>query len=154
MAGDALLVGIDLGREPVPDETTACRLRHRLAAHDLGRRLFDAVPRHLAENGLRLATGTIVDAVLTKAGIIAAPSSTKNARKARDPAMHQTRNGNQGYFGMKAHLARDSRTRLIHAAAAPPANVADSPRERTTLMLERSFPSVSWAHSYPATRAF
>ena len=64
------VVGIDLGRAPVPDETTACRLRHRLEAHDLGRRLFDAVQRHLAENGLKRATGMIVDAVLAKAGII------------------------------------------------------------------------------------
>jgi IS5 family transposase len=92
-------VGIDLGREPVPDETTACRFRHLLEEHDLGRRLFDEVQRHLAENGLKIATGTIVDAT-----IINAPSSTKNAEKARDPEMHQTKKGNQWYFGMKAHF--------------------------------------------------
>jgi len=114
-------VGIDLGCEPVPDETTVCRFRHRLEAHDLGRRLFDEVQRHLAANGLKVATGTIVDAT-----IIAAPSSTKNAQKARDPEMHQTKKGNQWYFGMKAHLGVDSRTKLIHAAVATPANVADS----------------------------
>ena len=114
-------VGIDLGREPVPDETTVCRFRHLLEEHDLGRQLFDEVQRHLADKGLKVATGTIVDAT-----IISAPSSTKNAAKARDPEMHQTKKGNQWYFGMKAHIGVDSRTKLIHAAVATPANVADS----------------------------
>ena len=68
-----------------------------------------------------MATGTIVDAT-----IISAPSSTKNAKKARDPEMHQTKKGNQWYFGMKAHIGIDSRSKLIHVAVATPANVADS----------------------------
>jgi IS5 family transposase len=114
-------VDIDLGREPVPDETTVCRFRHLLEAHDLGQKLFDEVQRHLAAKGLKVATGTIVDAT-----IINAPSSTKNADKARDPEMHQTKKGNQWYFGMKAHFGVDSRTKLIHSAVATPANVADS----------------------------
>ena len=114
-------VGIDLGREPVPDETTMCRFRHLLEKHDLGRRLFDEVRRHLAEKGLKVATGTIVDAT-----IISAPSSTKNAAKARDPEMHQTKKGNQWYFGMKGHFGVDSRLKLIHSVAATPANVADA----------------------------
>ena len=114
-------VGIDLGREPVPDETTVCRFRHLLEAHDLGRQLFDEVQRQLAAKGMKVATGTIVDAT-----IINAPSSTKNAEKARDPEMHQTKKGNQLYFGMKAHFGVHSRTKLIHAVAATPANVADS----------------------------
>jgi len=114
-------VGIDLGREPVPDETTMCRFRHLLETHDLGRRLFDEVQLHLAAEGLRIATGTIVDAT-----IISAASSTKNAAKARDPEMHQTKKGNQWYFGMKAHLGVDSRSKLIHAVVATAANVADS----------------------------
>jgi IS5 family transposase len=103
-------VGIDLGREPVPDETTVCRFRHLLEEHDLGRPLFDEVQRQLAAMGLKIARGTIVDAT-----IISAPSSTKNADKARDPEMHQTKKGNQWYFGMKAHFGVDSRTKLIHA---------------------------------------
>jgi IS5 family transposase len=70
--------GIDLGREPVPDETTMCRFRHLRETTDLGRRLFDESQRHLAAKGLKVATGTIVDAT-----IINAPSSTKNANKAR-----------------------------------------------------------------------
>jgi IS5 family transposase len=114
-------VGIDLGREPVPDETTVCRFRHLLEEHDLGQQLFDEVQRHLAAKGLKVATGTIVDAT-----IISAPSSTKNADKARDPEMHQTKKGNQWYFGMKAHFGVDSRTKLIHAVVTTPANVADS----------------------------
>ena len=113
-------VGIDLGREPVPDETTVCRFRHLLETHDLGQQLFDEVQRHLTATGLKVATGTIVDAT-----IISAPSSTKNAKKARDPEMHQTKKGNQWYFGMKAHIGVDSRSKLIHAAVATPANVAD-----------------------------
>ena len=114
-------IGIDLGREPVPDETTVCRFRHLLEQHDLGRPLFNEVQRHLAAKGLKIVTGTIVDAT-----IINAPSSTKNANKARDPEMHQTKKGNQWYFGMKAHGGADSRTKLIHAVIATPANVADS----------------------------
>jgi IS5 family transposase len=94
-------VGIDLGCEPVPDETTVCRFRHLLEEHDLGRRLFDEVQVHLAAKGLKVATGTIVDAT-----IINAPSSTKNADKARDPEMHQTKKGNQWYFGKKGHFGR------------------------------------------------
>ncbi len=113
--------GIDLGREPVPDETTVCRFRHLLETHDLGRALFDLVQLHLAAEGPKVATGTIVDAT-----IIGAPSSTRNAARARDPEMHQTKKGNQWYFGMKAHLGVDSRSKPIHAVVATPANVADS----------------------------
>lgn len=113
--------GIDLGREPVPDETTMCRFRHLLEQHDLGSRLFEEVHRHLEARGLKIARGTIVDAT-----IINAPSSTKNADKARDPDMHQTKKGNQWYFGMKAHVGVDSKTKLIHAVVATAANVADS----------------------------
>jgi len=113
--------GIDLGREPVPDETTICRFRHLLELHDLGRALFEEVHRHLEANGMKVSTGTIVDAT-----IINAPSSTKNRDKARDPEMHQTKKGNQWYFGMKAHVGVDSRTKIIHAVAATAANVADS----------------------------
>jgi len=114
-------VGIDLGREPVPDETTVCRFRHLLEEHELGRRLFEEVHRYLESKGLKIARGTIVDAT-----IISAPSSTKNAEQARDPDMHQTRKGNQWYFGMKAHVGVDSKLKLIHAVVATPANVADS----------------------------
>jgi transposase, IS5 family len=112
---------IDLGREPVPDETTICKFRHLLERHDLGRKLFEEVHVHLAAHGLKVSTGTIVDAT-----IISAPSSTKNAAKERDPEMHQTKKGNQWYFGMKAHVGVDSKTKLIHSVAATAANVHDA----------------------------
>ena len=114
-------VSIDLGREPVPDETTVCKFRHLLESHELGRALFEQVARHLQARGLKVAGGTIVDAT-----IINAPSSTKNQSGERDPEMKQTRKGNQWYFGMKAHIGVDSKTKLIHSVAATPANVHDS----------------------------
>ncbi len=113
--------GIDLGREAAPDETTVCKFRHLLEQHDLGRKLFEQVHEHLEARGLKVSRGTIVDAT-----IISAPSSTKNAAKARDPEMHQTRKGQQWYFGMKAHVGVDSRTKLIHSVVATAANVHDA----------------------------
>ena len=114
-------VGIDLGHEPVPDETTICKFRHLLEAHQMGEQLFARIREHLVKHGLQVSRGTIVDAT-----IIAAPSSTKNRTKERDPEMHQTKKGNQWYFGMKAHIGVDSRTKLIHSVAATAANVHDS----------------------------
>ena len=113
-------VGIDLGREPVPDETTVCKFRHLLEAHRLGQALFDAVTEHLRAQGVTVSTGTIVDAT-----IIAAPSSTKNATGTRDPAMHQTQKGQQWYFGMKGHFGVDSQSKLIHSVEVTPANIHD-----------------------------
>jgi IS5 family transposase len=114
-------VGIDLGQEPVPDETTICKFRHLMERHNLGDELFRLVNVYLEENGMKLSRGTIVDA-----SIISAPSSTKNKDKARDPEMHQTRKGNQWYFGMKAHIGVDSHSKLIHSVVATAANVHDS----------------------------
>ena len=114
-------VGIDLGREGAPDETTVCKFRHLLEAHSLGEQLFALVGAHLAACGLGVSRGTIVDAT-----IISAPSSTKNKTKTRDPEMRQTKKGNQWYFGMKAHVGVDSHTKLIHSVVATPANVHDS----------------------------
>lgn len=114
-------VGIDLGREPVPDETTICKFRHLLEAHNLGKQLFALIGEYLAENGMKVSRGTIVDAT-----ILNAPSSTKNLQKKRDPQMHQTKKGNPWYFGMKAHIGVDSRTKLIHSMATTAANVHDS----------------------------
>ena len=83
-------VGIDLNRDPVPDATTVLHFRHWLEQHDLAKALFDEVGTVLEERGLLMRQGTIVDAT-----IIAAPPSTKNKSKARDPEMHQTKKGNQ-----------------------------------------------------------
>jgi len=114
-------VGIDLGREPAPDETTVCKFRHLLERHELGKRIFARVNTYLAGHGLKVGTGTIVDAT-----ILHAPSSTRNKSGERDPEMHQVKKGNQWYFGMKAHVGVDAGTKLIHSVAATAANVADS----------------------------
>ena len=114
-------VGIDLGQEPVPDETTVCKFRHLLEEHNLGGEMLETVNLHLQKKGVRITTGTIVDAT-----IIHAPSSTKNRDGERDPEMHQTRKGKDWYFGMKAHVGVDSKTKMIHSAVVTPANVADS----------------------------
>ena len=114
-------VDIDLGREPVPDETTACKFRHLLEEHKLGARIFERVQEHIQARGLRMGTGTSVDAT-----ILHAPSSTKNREQKRDPEMHPTRQGNPWYFGRKAHVGVDSKSKLIHAVVATAANVADS----------------------------
>ncbi|HNN77225.1 MAG TPA: IS5 family transposase [Leptospiraceae bacterium] len=112
---------IDLGKESAPDETTICRFRHLLEKHNLGPKIMKIINVYLAENGFRVSTGTIVDAT-----IIAAPSSTKNAEGKRDPEMHQTKKGNQWYFGMKLHIGVDSKENIIHSVATTPANVHDS----------------------------
>src|SRR5438034_2521945 len=91
-------VGIDLGCEPVPDETTVCKFRHLLEQHQLGEQILGQVNLHLQAQGVRITTGTIVDAI-----ILHAPTSTKNREQQRDPEMHQTKKGKQWYFGMKAH---------------------------------------------------
>ena len=113
--------GIDLGQEPVPDETTVCKFRHLLEEHGVGGAMLETVNLHLQEKGVRITTGTIVDAT-----IIHAPSSTKNREEKRDPEMHQTRKGKQWYFGMKAHVGVDSKTKIIHSAVVTAANVADA----------------------------
>jgi transposase, IS5 family len=114
-------VGIDLGVEGAPDETTVCKFRHLLERNKLGKTLLKAVNDHLRRSGIKIANGTIVDAT-----IIGAPSSTKNKDGKRDPEMHQTAKGNQWFFGMKAHIGVDSKTKLIHTILASPANVADA----------------------------
>jgi IS5 family transposase len=113
-------VGIDLGRERVPDATTLLKFRKLLNEQKLGEALFAKVGQQLQERGFKVNTGTIVDAT-----IIAAPSSTKNADKARDPDMHQTRKGQQWYFGMKLHIGVDSQSGLAHSAVVTAANVHD-----------------------------
>ena len=112
--------GIDLSVEAVPDATTLLHFRHLLEAHDLTRRLFAEVGALLEERKLLMKEGTIVDAT-----IIAAPSSTKNARRERAPEMPQTKKGNQWYFGMKAHIGVDAKSGLVHRVSGTAANVAD-----------------------------
>ncbi len=126
-AGLRRFVGIDLGREPVPDATTMLKFRRLLNDHKLGEQLFAKVGEVLQQGGLKVKTGTIVDAT-----IIGAPSSTKNADNARDPEMHQTRKGQQWYFGMKLHIGVDSQSGLAHSAVVTAANVHDKHPPPTT----------------------
>jgi IS5 family transposase len=104
----------------LPDETTILNFRHLLERHNLGKRLFDEMNRHLSSQGLRMREGSIVDAT-----IIAAPTSTKNAAGERDPEMHQTKKGNEWHFGMKMHIGTDDALGLIHSLSTTPANVHD-----------------------------
>jgi transposase, IS5 family len=112
--------GIDLNRDPVPDATTLLKFRHWLERHELTRVLFEEVGSVLEERGLLMRQGTIVDAT-----IIAAPPSTKNKSKARDPEMHQTKKGNQWHFGMKAHIGVDVASGVVHTLTGTAANEAD-----------------------------
>lgn len=106
--------------EAIPDETTILNFRHLLEESNLAEDILKLVNAHLARKGLLLKRGSIVDAT-----IIAAPSSTKNSSGERDPEMHQTKKGNQWHFGMKAHIAVDAESGLVHTVTTTPANEAD-----------------------------
>ena len=112
--------GVDLGVAAAPDETTILRFRHLLEQHDLCGQMLDTVNRYLETKGIRISTGTIVDAT-----IIHAPSSTKNSSGQRDPEMHQVKKGNQWYFGAKAHIGVDSKETVVHSVITSAASVAD-----------------------------
>ena len=112
--------GIELNRDAVPDATTLLKFRHWLERHGLTQVVFEEVGTILAERGLLMRQGTIVDAT-----IIAAPPSTKNKAQARDPEMHQTKKGNQWHFGMKAHIGVDVASGLVHTVIGTAANEAD-----------------------------
>jgi len=113
-------VGVDLWNEAAPDATTLLKFRRLLERHELTQKLFELVNQQLGREGLLMREGTMVDATL-----IDAPSSTKNAERARDPEMHQTRKGNQWYFGMKAHIGADEDSGLVHSLQTTAANEAD-----------------------------
>ena len=112
--------GIDFMKDTVPDETTLCKFRHLLEANGLNKLFFDAITRVMVKTGHIMKGGSIVDAT-----IIDAPSSTKNADKARDPEMHQTRKGNEWRFGMKCHAGVDAGSGLVHTITVTPANRHD-----------------------------
>lgn len=113
-------LGIDLLSHKVPDETTILNFRHLLEAHKLQERFFKIVNAVLERKGLLMREGTIVDAT-----IIAAPSSTKNQDKKRDPQMSQTKKGNQWFFGMKAHIGVDAQSGIVHTLETTAAKVND-----------------------------
>jgi len=104
----------------IPDETTILNFRHLLEEYELAADILAKVNAHLSRQGLLLKRGSMVDAT-----IIAAPSSTKNADGERDPEMHQTKKGNQYYFGMKAHIGVDVDSGLVHTVVTTAANEAD-----------------------------
>ena len=112
---------IDLESDPIPDETTIFNFRHLLEKHQLTEKIFENTKHYLADKGLMLREGTIVDAT-----IINAPSSTKNETRKRDPEMKQTKKGNQWYFGMKAHVGTESKRGLVHSIVVTNAGVHDS----------------------------
>jgi len=112
---------VDLGEERAPDESTILQFRHLMETHEFGAELLHPVNAYLSEKGMTISRGTIVEAT-----IIAVPSSARNREKARDSEMHQTRKGNQWYFGLKAHSGVDSKTKQVHSAAVTAANVHDS----------------------------
>ncbi|OGA69019.1 MAG: transposase [Betaproteobacteria bacterium RIFCSPLOWO2_12_FULL_67_28] len=112
--------GVSTDEDVIPDETSILNFRRLLEKHKLTERLLTEINTHLAERGLLVGKGTIVDAT-----IINAPSSTKNEKKKRDPQMHQTRKGKQWYFGMKIHTGTDADSGLVHTVKGTAANVAD-----------------------------
>jgi transposase, IS5 family len=107
-------------KDAKPDATTILNFRHLLEANDLGKSIFEAVNALLSEQKITLKIGTIVDATL-----IEAPTSTKNLLEQRDPEMHQTKKGNEWYFGAKVHVGVDASTGLVHSVEMTAANVAD-----------------------------
>ncbi|MFP9230778.1 IS5 family transposase [Pectobacterium cacticida] len=113
-------VGIDLSTEGVPDATTLLKFRRLLQEHGLGKQMLDGINAQLEQQGLLMRAGTLVDAT-----IIAAPSSTKNQDKARDPEMRSTKKNNQWHFGMKAHTGVDMQSGLVHSLHTTAANESD-----------------------------
>jgi IS5 family transposase len=113
--------GIELGDDRIPDETTILNFRHLLERHGLTEAIFADVNAHLADKGITLRSGTLVDAT-----IIDAPSSTKNKAGARDPEMSSTKKGGDWYFGMKAHIGVDAASGVIHSLETSTAKVHDS----------------------------
>ena len=112
----------------LPDESTILRFRHRLERHKLAEQILATVNALLTERGLLLKAGTVVDATL-----IAAPTSTKNKGRARDPEMHSSKKGNQWYFGMKAHIGADAQSGLVHTVRGTSGHVSDIAEGNTLL---------------------
>ena len=112
--------GLDLTNDAMPDETTILKFRHLLEKHALTSQMMNIINDTLEQRGLLLKGGTMVDAT-----IIHAPPSTKNQERKRDPEMHQTKKGNQWYFGMKVHVGADVNSGLVHTVSVTPANVSD-----------------------------
>jgi len=113
--------GLELGDDRIPDETTILNFRHLLERHKLTEAIFAEVNEYLTEKGMKLRSGTLVDAT-----IIDAPSSTKNKSGKRDPEMSSTKKGNDWYFGMKAHIGVDADSGIVHSLETSTAKLHDS----------------------------
>jgi transposase, IS5 family len=120
----------------IPDHTTIMNFRHLLEIHKLGRKLFKEVNKWLSDSGIHFKEGTIVDAT-----IIEAASSTKNKSNARDPEIHQTKKGNQWFFGLKAHIGVDAKRGLVHSFTTTPANDHDLNKIHELIHGDESFVS-------------
>ncbi len=140
--------GLDAGNDTMPDETTILNFRHLLERHDLADKIFAEVNVMLSEKGLLLREGTTVDATL-----IAAPPSTKNRDGKRDPAMTQTRKGNQWYFGMKAHIGVDDQSGLVHTVVGTTAKDSDMSQFTGLLHGEEERVSADRGYDYPQVHA-
>jgi IS5 family transposase len=138
---------IELDAEGVPDATTLLKFRRLLETHDLCKALFTAINADLAARGLLLREGTLVDATL-----IAAPSSTKNQKRERDPDMHQTKKGNPRYFGLKAHIGTDRDSTLVHTVVVTAANVADIAKTAELLHGEEPKPFTTSRNIWPGDK--
>ena len=112
---------LDFTKESVPDATTLCKFRKIIVESGIAQEYFKSVDKFLKEHGFIMRGGTVVDAT-----IIDAPKSTKNADKERDPEMHQTKKGNQWYFGAKLHVGVDAGSGMVHSLTVTSANVPDS----------------------------
>ena len=140
-------VGIDLARETVPDATTLLKFRRLLEQHALTKQLFDGINTHLAELGLLLREGTMIDAT-----IIAAAPSTKNKEHERDAEMHQTKKGNEWHFGMKAHIGADTDSGLVHSLHSTAANESDVVHAHKVLHGQESHASTDAGYTGVAKR--
>ena len=125
---------LDFLKQQVPDSTTLLHFRHLIEEHHIGEKIFNDVTQRLDAAGLIMHGGTIVDAT-----IISAPSSTKNQTGERDPEMHQTKKGNQWYFGMKAHIGVDAKSGLTHSLETTAANEHDLNQVGNLLHGEEAF---------------
>lgn len=141
--------GLDAGVDAIPDETTILNFRHLLEGNGLAAAIFAEVNGLLAERGLLLRQGTLVDATL-----IAAPSSTKNQEGKRDPEMSQTKKGNQWYFGMKAHIGVDADSGLVHTVVGTTAKVSDMAMFDACLHGTEERVAADRGYDYPKLRDF
>jgi transposase, IS5 family len=139
--------GLDAGVDAIPDETTILNFRHLIEGHGLAEAMFAEVNGLLAEKGLLLRQGTLVDATL-----IAAPSSTKNREGKRDPEMSQTKKGNQWYFGMKAHIGVDADSGLVHTVVGTTAKVSDMAMFDACLHGDEERVAADRGYDYPRLR--